>query len=159
VVAAAQMDTDEIVRLDELRDWLSALSEMAYQSTGYRRLKNPRIWSLHDLEVLGRGARGTEVGVVPESQTSGPVVEAPEEGLVPVRAPMAGSFWSRASPESKAFAAEDALVEAGDTVGLVEVMKTFSPIRAATTGTWVSGSVEDGGSISAGDVIGWLRPD
>jgi 3-methylcrotonyl-CoA carboxylase beta subunit len=159
VVAAAQMDTDEIVRLDELRDWLSALSEMAYQSTGYRRLKNPRIWSLHDLEVLGRGARGTEGGVVPEGQTSGPVVEAPEEGLVPVRAPMAGSYWSRASPESKAFAAEDALVEAGDTVGLVEVMKTFSPIRAATTGTWVSGSVEDGGSISAGDVIGWLRPD
>ena len=52
-VAARQMDTDEIVKLQELRDWLSMLVEASYQSTGYRRTKNPRIWSLHDLAVLG----------------------------------------------------------------------------------------------------------
>jgi len=56
-VAARQMDTDEIVRLDELRPWLCALVEMAYQSTGSRRIKNPRIWSLHDLAVLSSGPR------------------------------------------------------------------------------------------------------
>ena len=50
--AAAQMDTDEIVALSELRPWLVALAEMAYQSTGYRRVKNPRIWSLHDIAAL-----------------------------------------------------------------------------------------------------------
>ncbi len=26
--------------------------EMSYQTTGYRRVKNPRIWSLHDLAAL-----------------------------------------------------------------------------------------------------------
>jgi len=51
-VAARQLDTDEIVELGELRDYLAALVEMAYQSTGYRRIKNPRIWSMHDLHVL-----------------------------------------------------------------------------------------------------------
>jgi acetyl-CoA carboxylase carboxyltransferase component len=51
-VAARQLDTDEIVALGELRDYLAALVEMAYQSTGYRRIKNPRIWSMHDLHVL-----------------------------------------------------------------------------------------------------------
>jgi acetyl-CoA carboxylase carboxyltransferase component len=50
--AAAQMDTDEIVRVDELRGWLETFAEMSYQSTGYRRIKNPRIWSLHDLAAL-----------------------------------------------------------------------------------------------------------
>ena len=55
--AAAQMDTDEIVTLGELRAWLVALAEMAYQATGYRRVKNPRIWSLHDLNAL-HGPRG-----------------------------------------------------------------------------------------------------
>ena len=50
--AAAQMDTDEIVRFDELRAWLVALTEMAYQGTGHRRVKNPRIWSLHDIAAL-----------------------------------------------------------------------------------------------------------
>ncbi len=56
-VAAKQLDTDEIVELGELRDYLGALVEMAYQNTGYRRVKNPRIWSLHDLRELIGGLR------------------------------------------------------------------------------------------------------
>jgi acetyl-CoA carboxylase carboxyltransferase component len=51
-VAARQMDTDEIVELGELRAYLAALVEMTYQGTGSRRIKNPRIWSMHDLGVL-----------------------------------------------------------------------------------------------------------
>jgi acetyl-CoA carboxylase carboxyltransferase component len=50
--SARQMDTDEIVAAHELRDYLVTLVEMCYQSVGYRRVKNPRIWSMHDLEVL-----------------------------------------------------------------------------------------------------------
>ena len=49
---ARQMDTDEIVLVHELRDYLMTLIEMCYQSCGYRRIKNPRIWSMHDLNVL-----------------------------------------------------------------------------------------------------------
>jgi len=56
-VSARQMDTDEIVRLGELRGWLSALVEMSYQANGYRRVKNPRIWTMHDLSVLVGGVR------------------------------------------------------------------------------------------------------
>jgi 3-methylcrotonyl-CoA carboxylase beta subunit len=54
--SAAQMDTDEIVKFAELRPWLVALAEMAYQSSGHRRIKNPRIWSLHDLAALAEDA-------------------------------------------------------------------------------------------------------
>jgi acetyl-CoA carboxylase carboxyltransferase component len=50
--SAAQMDTDEIVPLGELRGWLETFAESAWQSTGYRRMKNPRIWSLHDVAAL-----------------------------------------------------------------------------------------------------------
>jgi len=56
-VSARQLDTDEIIELGELRPWLEVLVEASYQSTGYRRLKNPRIWSLHDLAVLTSGVR------------------------------------------------------------------------------------------------------
>jgi acetyl-CoA carboxylase carboxyltransferase component len=55
VRAASQMDVDEVVAPGELRTWLEAAVEMAYQATGYRRVKNPRIWSLHDLETLRHG--------------------------------------------------------------------------------------------------------
>ena len=54
-VAASQMDTDEIIELAELRSWLEVFIEASYQSTGYRRVKNPRIWSLHDLREIGEG--------------------------------------------------------------------------------------------------------
>ncbi len=54
-VAARQQDTDEIVEVAALRGWLVDLIEMSYQAIGYRRIKNPRIWSLHDLAELTRG--------------------------------------------------------------------------------------------------------
>jgi acetyl-CoA carboxylase carboxyltransferase component len=52
VKAAARRDVDEIVKPSELRTYLEAMVTMAYQSIGYRRVKNPRIWSLHDIKVL-----------------------------------------------------------------------------------------------------------
>jgi acetyl-CoA carboxylase carboxyltransferase component len=52
IAAASRMDTDQVVPVTELRAWLECLIESAYQSTGYRRTKNPRIWSMHDLEAL-----------------------------------------------------------------------------------------------------------
>lgn len=55
IAAARQMDTDEVVLLSELRERLCAFAEMAYQQPGTRRVKNPRIWSLHDLRVLLEG--------------------------------------------------------------------------------------------------------
>ncbi len=52
--AAAQMDTDEVIALGEIRTYLETIVEMTYQTHGYRRVKNPRIWSLHDIEILFR---------------------------------------------------------------------------------------------------------
>jgi acetyl-CoA carboxylase carboxyltransferase component len=56
-VAARQMDTDEIVELGDLRAWLEVLVESSYQAIGYRRVKNSRIWSMHDLAVIADGLR------------------------------------------------------------------------------------------------------
>ncbi len=56
-VAARQLDTDEIISVTELRAYLEMLLEASYQNTGSRRIKNPRIWSLHDLAVLVQEVR------------------------------------------------------------------------------------------------------
>jgi acetyl-CoA carboxylase carboxyltransferase component len=52
VLSARQMDTDEVVLMPEIRDYLEAVVEMSYQTYGHRRIKNPRIWSLHDIAVI-----------------------------------------------------------------------------------------------------------
>jgi acetyl-CoA carboxylase carboxyltransferase component len=54
IQAAARRDLDEVVKPSELRLYLDALISMAYQASGYRRVKNPRIWAMHDLDVLTR---------------------------------------------------------------------------------------------------------
>lgn len=56
-VSARQMDTDEIIEVGRLRDWIELFVEASYQATGHRRVKNPRIWSLHDLREIGEGVR------------------------------------------------------------------------------------------------------
>jgi len=56
-VSAKQLDTDEIIELGALRSWLEVLVEASYQTAGYRRVKNSRIWSMHDLRELVGGVR------------------------------------------------------------------------------------------------------
>ena len=58
ILFAGQLDTDEIIFLGELRSYLETMVEMTYQSIGYRRVKNPRIWSLHDIDVLSGNLGG-----------------------------------------------------------------------------------------------------
>jgi acetyl-CoA carboxylase carboxyltransferase component len=52
--SAAQRDVDEVIKPSEIRLYLEAGVAMAYQAIGYRRIKNPRIWSLHDLQSITR---------------------------------------------------------------------------------------------------------
>jgi len=52
ILAARQLDTDEIILFRELRPYLEVMVDMSYQSIGYRRVKNPRIWSMHDINTL-----------------------------------------------------------------------------------------------------------
>jgi acetyl-CoA carboxylase carboxyltransferase component len=52
VLAASQRDVDEVVTPAEIRTYLEAALAMAYQAIGHRRIKNPRIWSLHDLQAI-----------------------------------------------------------------------------------------------------------
>ena len=79
-------------------------------------------------------------------------------GKLSCTTPMDGSFWSRAQPGTPPFVSPGASVKTGETVGLVEVMKTFSPIRAPADGVWVEAPLTDGDGIQTGDVVGWLRP-
>ncbi|MEO0661110.1 MAG: carboxyl transferase domain-containing protein, partial [Planctomycetota bacterium] len=82
--SASQMDTDEIVDLDELRSWLELFAEASYQASGTRRVKNPRIWSLHDVEALtgaGGAARRMELRVA-----------RTDDGRIELRAPDVGEL-------------------------------------------------------------------
>ena len=232
VGSAARMDTDEIVPLGRLRDWLVLLVESAWQSTGYRRTKNPRIWSVHDLSVLagrpapvrtaveagdgegsllsptvgdwepaiGPGARfaaGSVLGAIRRFDDRVPVVAreagsarevrpagsvqygvplvglgeldaaAPVEsgqqsetagGGRIVRAETDGTLWRRASPGGPLFTDVGLVVSAGATLALVEVMKTFTPVRAPCSGRVTATGGADGAAVEAGGILFVIDP-
>ena len=68
-------------------------------------------------------------------------------------APLPGIFFRRPSPDEAAFKEVGDAVAAGDTVGLVEAMKSFFPVESDVAGTLVRFLAEDGAPIDADDAI------
>lgn len=87
---------------------------------------------------------------------SGPSQEGVGTGDT-VTAPMLGVFYRRPSPEEPPFASPGDTVTAGQTVGLIEVMKTFNEVAAPHDGTIDEFLVEDGDYVEYGQVIARLR--
>ncbi len=153
VLSASQMDTDEVICLVELRERLCAFAEMSYQSIGHRRVKNPRIWSIHDLNVLTTGI--THAADTTETEADTEQWDVPDGATVLV-APMDGSFWSKPSPDQPAFVNAGDRIEKGQTIGLIEVMKTFTPIKATRSGVFARWAIEEGGACQVGQPIAIL---
>ena len=68
-----------------------------------------------------------------------------------------GTFWRRPSPRDPAIIEEGAAVTAGTTIGLVEVMKTFAPLKAGAEGRIVRFLVADGAAVQAGAAVAVIR--
>jgi acetyl-CoA carboxylase biotin carboxyl carrier protein len=68
-------------------------------------------------------------------------------------APLPGIFFRRPSPDEAAFKEVGDAVAPGDTVGLVEAMKSFFPVESNVAGTLVRFLAEDGAPIDADDAI------
>lgn len=70
-----------------------------------------------------------------------------------VVSPIPGVFYRRPDPGSPPFADDGAAVTAEQTVGLVEVMKSFHQIPAGAAGTVVEFLVDDEGEVDAGQPV------
>lgn len=70
-----------------------------------------------------------------------------------VRAPLPGVFYRKPSPDEAPFKSEGDAVAAGDTVGLVEAMKSFFPAEAEQGGSLTRFCVEDGEAMDADQVL------
>jgi acetyl-CoA carboxylase biotin carboxyl carrier protein len=67
-----------------------------------------------------------------------------------VKAQMPGTFFRRPDPESDVYVEEGNQVSAGDTVGLIEVMKSFHEVKAEEAGTVSRFLVESEDAVDAG---------
>ncbi len=67
--------------------------------------------------------------------------------------PLPGTFYRRSAPDKPPFKAEGDIVAAGETIGLVEVMKSFQEIQAQFGGRIVRFLIDNEEAIMAGQPI------
>ncbi len=72
---------------------------------------------------------------------------------IEIRSPLPGTFYRASSPDAAPFKADGDAVAEGDTVGLIEVMKTFQQVPAGVAGTSITFLVENEEPVMAGQVI------
>ena len=70
-----------------------------------------------------------------------------------VRAQMPGTFYRRPDPDSDPYVEEGDEVSAGDTIGLIEVMKNFNEVKAEEDGKISKFLVEEEEAVDAGQVL------
>ncbi len=85
-------------------------------------------------------------------------VTAEQDGALAFTAPMSGRFYSRPSPTEPPFVSAGEIVQRGQTVGLLEVMKTFNRLVYQGDALPESARVEkvvpnEGDDVVRGDVI------
>lgn len=73
--------------------------------------------------------------------------------MATIKAQMPGVFYRRPAPEKPAYANDGDAISEGQTIALIEVMKTFNEVKADTSGTVAAFLVEDGDEVEVGDDI------
>jgi acetyl-CoA carboxylase biotin carboxyl carrier protein len=70
-----------------------------------------------------------------------------------VLTPVPGTFYRRPDPDSDVFVSDGDTVSAGETIGLVEIMKNFQEVEAEVDGTLVEFLVDNEDDVEAGQVV------
>lgn len=91
--------------------------------------------------------------VAAPAATPMPAADAKEDHPDAVTSPMVGTCYLRPSPDADAFAEVGSQVKEGETIMLVEAMKTFNPITAPKSGTLSAVFVEDVSPVEFGDSL------
>lgn len=72
---------------------------------------------------------------------------------IEIRSPLPGTFYRTPAPDAAPFKADGEAVVNGDTIGLIEVMKTFQEVPAGVVGSSIRFLVEHEEPVMAGQVI------
>jgi acetyl-CoA carboxylase biotin carboxyl carrier protein len=105
----------------------------------------------------GAPAAGKPAASAPQKE---PPKAAPSvaEGLVPVTAPLLGTFYVAPEPGAPPFVQVGSAVTEDTTVGLIEVMKVFNSVRANVRGVIAEVVAQNGQFVEYGQTLFLVRP-
>ncbi len=95
----------------------------------------------------------------PGDKPSPPPDTAAEAGLLRITAPLLGTFYSRPDPSAPPYVEVGKFVRPDDTVGLIEVMKLFTAVKAGVQGHVSQVLVQSGQMVEYGQTLFLVKPD
>ena len=113
-----------------------------------------------DAGMLDAPAAGPAMAPAARGVSGGMAALRPEEmdNRVPVLAPLVGTFYRASQPGADPFVNEGDVVEAGQTVCIVEAMKLMNEVSAAEGGRVAEIVAEDGQPVEFDEVLMYLEP-
>jgi acetyl-CoA carboxylase biotin carboxyl carrier protein len=81
-----------------------------------------------------------------------------DAGLVPIKSPMVGTFYSASGPDAKPFVSVGSSVDDETDVCIIEAMKVFNNIKAETKGTIAKICVTNGQTVEFGQPLFLVKP-
>lgn len=81
-----------------------------------------------------------------------------EEGLIAIKSPLLGNFYRSAKPESPPFVKVGNQIKSDDTVCLIEVMKTFTTVKAGVEGRIVKICADNGEMVEYQQILFLVEP-
>jgi acetyl-CoA carboxylase biotin carboxyl carrier protein len=103
-------------------------------------------------------AEARKAPVAPSPQKEAPKPVTIPEGLVPITAPILGTFYVAPEPGAPPFVSVGATVTEDTTVGLIEVMKVFNSVRSAVKGVITELVVQNGQFVEYGQPLYLVKP-
>jgi acetyl-CoA carboxylase biotin carboxyl carrier protein len=94
----------------------------------------------------------------PAPKVDASAAAAAAQGLLPITAPLLGTFYVAPEPGAPPFVQVGAVITEDTTVGLIEVMKVFNSVRANVKGTIAQVVAQNGQFVEYGQPLFLVKP-
>jgi acetyl-CoA carboxylase biotin carboxyl carrier protein len=147
------VDPDLVRKLSELLDE-TGLSEIEYESTGRRIRVARQIGGAPLVYGGGVSAAATPASTITPQGTGTDAADAPAPRKgTPILSPMVGTVFSSPEPGAEPFIRVGDTITEGQTVMLIEAMKTYNPVRATKSGKVTQILVGDSTPVEFGEEL------
>lgn len=155
-------DLDKLQQLVEMMEKHDLREVQLRRGDQQWKLKRGPQEVVHALPMGGHYAPPPPMAAAPAPSVTAPAATAPaksgDDGLLPVKSPMVGSYYSSPQPGEPPFMKVGDRVKNETVVCLIEAMKFFNPVKAECSGTIAKIVVKDGDAVEYGQVLFLVQP-
>lgn len=74
-----------------------------------------------------------------------------------ILSPLPGTFYHKPAPDKAPFVTKGQQIAVGTTLGLIEVMKQYSPLTSDAEGVFIEFLIDDGDIVEVGQVVATIK--